>query len=112
MARLPEYVTRIGTVDGSVRYEARINVPLPRTAHPVTQALRHRRRFATVAEATAWHARTAAELGDAVELDSRGVVQGVLKQSRRAAWCTAGRGKDGGAPARAQRQFVATYDCL
>lgn len=56
MARLPEYVTRIDTADGSVRYEARINV---RKRGKRTQL---RKRFSTVAAASDWYTRTAGEL--------------------------------------------------
>ena len=60
MARLPSYIHRLDTTDGSVRYEARIN-----PACGVGGSRRQlKRRFATVGEATAWYTRTAAELAD------------------------------------------------
>lgn len=57
MARLPEYVRRIEMADGSVRYEARVNVR--RGGGRRTQL---RKRCRTLAEATDWYTRTAGEL--------------------------------------------------
>ncbi len=56
MARLLEYVRRVEMADGSFRYEARINF---RKRGERTQL---RRRFSTVAAASDWYTRTAAEL--------------------------------------------------
>lgn len=60
--RLPSYIRRVDTPTG-VRYEVRIN---PTRGSSDRRQLK--RRFATVAEATAWHTRTAAELADGTHI--------------------------------------------
>ena len=60
MSRLPHHIRRVGT-GAAVRYEVRIHAK--RTGGP---HLQYRRRFRTPAEATAWHARTVAEIADGI----------------------------------------------
>lgn len=56
MARLPSYVRRVDTGDG-VRYEVRLH-----GSRSDGSRFQHRRRFKTVADAAAWHAKITAEL--------------------------------------------------
>ena len=56
MARLPSFITRHETARG-VRYEARINTTLSSG-----KRLQHRKRFASLDAAKAWHSSTAAAL--------------------------------------------------
>ena len=56
MARLPSYIARVDTGDG-VRYEVRLHA---RRADG--SRFRHKKRFKTPAEATAWHSTITADL--------------------------------------------------